>query len=216
MLTLREIRPSSSICARLLRRSLAAIIVIAGLQALMSVASAQQPVRDLPIESDIATLIQAEAELKLLHSGQFVPDVSNLPHRVERRLNGILERDPQTVFRFQIKEDLRAVGEILAQHDLVIATLYLERARQSKGGLKGAQGRLLGIAQKYPHYSKMDEVLLLLAEVSMLEERPGDAAAYLRKLIFDHPSSSRVGSAIEQFNEIPLTASESGDEPGPQ
>jgi outer membrane protein assembly factor BamD (BamD/ComL family) len=198
-------------------RILPALVLIAFLHLLPSFAAAQQNAGDEMTQvPDVAVLIKAEADLQVLNSGQFVRDQQNLPYRIERRLNEILERDPGSPLRFQIEQDLTAVGEILGAKHLAIATLYLNRYRERGTGLKGAQGRLLIILQKYPHFSRMDEVLLMMAEVSMREELPDDASAYLRRLISDYPSSSRVAVAIEQLIEIPPTASERRDKPEPQ
>lgn len=204
MLPLRRIRHSARLRHDPFSRALAAIVLISTLHLLSPVAVAQEATGDVRVESDIDELLKAESDLTLLHSGQFVRNESNLQIAVERRLNGILQRDPNSPFRFQVEQDLISVGELLARKHLAIATFYLNRSRATGSGTKGAQGRLLEIARKYPRFSQMDEVLFKLAEISQRVECPDDAAAFLRKLISDYPLSSYLGPAFEKLNEIAI------------
>ena len=142
-----------------------------------------------------------------------MPDKGNLPYRVEKQLNGILQRDPGSAFRFQIEQDLTSVGEILSKSHLEIGTLYLARFRTTGTGLKGAEGRFLEVVKKYPRFSQMDEVLSKLAEVALLDQRPEDAAASLRKLVLDYPMSSYLSAAFATLNEIAARSWESTEKP---
>lgn len=193
---------------RCLNRVLATFAVIAMIHGLTAIARAQGAVADEKVASDGEELLKAETDLKLLHSGQFVRDESNMAVKVERRLENILQRDPSSPFRFQIEQDLDSVGEILAPHHLAIATMYMKRWQN-----RGAQSRLLQITSKYPHFSQMDEVLFKLAEVSLRDEVPDDACVYLRKLVSNYPVSRYVPSAFEMFNQIAVRSGESTEKP---
>lgn len=155
-------------------------------------------------------MFRAEADLRLLVSGQFFRNEMSAAIAVKRQLRSILQNDPGSPFRFQIEQDLFSVGEILAKHDLAIASYYLQRGIV-RGSTKGAEGRLLQITREYPGYSKMDEVLLKLADISVRDERPDDASAYLRKLLSDYPLSDYAGAAFEKLNLIGVAASQASE-----
>jgi len=188
-------------------RPLAAVALFAVLQFLSLVAAAQVPVADDPVETDGEKLLKAETDLQLLNSHQFVRNEMLVARRAEARLKSILQRDPNSPFRFQVEQQLDAVGEILGAHNLAIATFYSKRSH----GLKGAQGRLLAVVRDCPHFSRMDEVLILLADVSLRDERPEEAAAYLKQLISNYPLSSLLPRAFDRLSEIEASSWEGNE-----
>jgi outer membrane protein assembly factor BamD (BamD/ComL family) len=124
------------------------------------------------------------------------PDDTKLLLKVEADLKRMLETDPSSVFKSQIEADLDFVNEGLAHHDLVIASFYMERGH----GLRGASARLQHITQRYPKFSKMDEVLFRLIKVSMAYGQEEDAIRYCWSLICNYPNSEYVKQAFEQLN----------------
>jgi hypothetical protein len=176
------------------------LVLILGLHLLTVVAVAQEGANEVQVGSDGEILATAEADLELLHSTQSLPNGVIVARRADAQLRSILQRHPNSVFRFQVEEDLAAVGELLAEHNLLIAKIYSQRGH----GLKGARGRLLQIVKDYQRYSKMDEVLFLLADLSMRDENPDESAAYLGKILSNYPLSGYFKQAWEKLNQIEI------------
>lgn len=126
------------------------------------------------------------------------PDRDQKPTReAERRLLNVLQRYPTTDLKETIQRDLKAVREILSDHEMYVARQYMIRQR-----LKGAKGRLLTIVQKYPTYSKFDEALYRLGMVLFEEEEPEEAAKYFAWLVREFPTSGYRKNAAEMLEKI--------------
>jgi outer membrane protein assembly factor BamD (BamD/ComL family) len=150
-----------------------------------------------PADADVERLRKLEEDIRLLKAGHVIRNSTDVARKAEHQLKNILQRCSDILLRDQIEEDIRQVQEILSEHHFKIANFYIKRSMP-----KGAESRLLEIARKYPDYSRMDEVLFLLGEVCLKDERPDEAASYLRKLICDHSSSIHIGRAFERLNQI--------------
>lgn len=144
-------------------------------------------------------LKMAEAEMRQMG----LPD-REVTHatKAEVQLKAILQTFPSTPLRDEINGRLNEVQENLAMHNLQIARFYYGRNENNKGGLKGAQSRLLEIVRKYPNFSYMDEVLHRLGTTYMLEEEPDEAAKYYQQLARDYPNSEFAEKATEQLGVI--------------
>lgn len=154
---------------------------------------AQDVSSQLPEKSDFELLMDAEADLKASPR-----DENCFAHRAEKTLKTILQRSPDTPFRFQIAEDLKSIGEILANHNLAIATFYQHREH----GLRSAETRLKQIITDYPNFSRTDEVLVRLSQTSIGLEAPEAASYYLIRLICNYPTSKLSEGAFEQLNQL--------------
>jgi len=87
-------------------------------------------------------------------------------------------------------------------HSLQIARFYRDKFYRGVGGLKGAQSRLREIVEKYPNFSYMDEVLLMLGDLYVQEEEPDEAAKYFAMVARDYPSGDYAEKAREELAKI--------------
>jgi outer membrane protein assembly factor BamD (BamD/ComL family) len=103
--------------------------------------------------------------------------------------------------------ELQTLEEELAEHSFYIGKFYFDRAQTGKNGLKGAQSRFLEIVEKYPHYSKIEDVLLLLCRTYELrsdpESYPGSQER-LQELIKQFPSSPSRGTIETVLDQLKI------------
>jgi outer membrane protein assembly factor BamD len=150
--------------------------------------------------ADDASLKVAEAEMRQM--GLSDRDISHA-RKAEQRLKVLLQQYPNSPLRATVESRLQEVQENLAMHNLQIARFYYDvKYSTGKGGLKGAQGRLKEIVDKYPCFSYNDEVFYRLASTYQAEEEPDEAARYYQKLVQDFPDSEYNQKAREQLNII--------------
>ena len=139
---------------------------------------------------------------------------SELLGRAERELREVLRFCGDAPIRYQVEEQLKLVQEELAESNLNIALFYLKRFDNGKGGKLGAFGRLKNILERYPTYSRLDQVLTLLGELNVADNNLDEAAAYYQRIIKDFPASRYVGEASLHLCEI--DAMRRGGMPVPQ
>jgi Outer membrane lipoprotein len=157
-------------------------------------------------ESVADKLQRAEQAISRLRSQEEPRDI-NLARQAASELNSILRIEPKTVFLNQVEYDLDWVNDILAKHDLQVASFYMARPHASRA----SETRLLEITRNYPKFSKMDEVFFRLGVVALQDERSDDASKYLRTLICKHLGSEYVDFAFRELNRIGLNPSEGCD-----
>jgi len=160
---------------------------------------AQSQENNEPAETIDESLIRIERQIDLWQSGQFDRDRQLGEIRAWERLKAILKSDPDDSLRTRVARDMLPLGEFLGEHDLAIAEFYLG---QEHGGVRGARSRLEHIVQEFPRYSKMDRVLLRLAETYVREDNPDPARNYLFKLICKYPASDYSTRAFDRLNQI--------------
>ena len=132
-----------------------------------------------------------------------LPDRQNTnARRAEQRLKAGLQQYPNSTLREAFQDRLREVQENLAMHDFGVGNFYYGRFRNQNGGLKGAQSRYREIVQKYPDFSRMDEVLFKLADTYVQEEEPDEAAKHLQRIVRDYPNCNFAERAKEQLGVI--------------
>lgn len=152
-----------------------------------------------PLADDVMLKV-AESEMRQM--GLADRDVSRA-RKAEQRLKVLLQQYPDTPLRPDVEQRLIEVQENLGLHNLRIAEFYVyARYKPKKGGLKGAQSRLLENVQKYPNFSYLDRVLFLLGYTFQEEEEPDEAAKQYQRLVREFPNSEYVEKAIEQLNII--------------
>ena len=150
--------------------------------------------------ADDASLKVAEAEMRQM--GLSDRDISHA-RKAEQRLKVLLQQYPQSPLRETVQLRLHEVQENLAMHNLLIARFYYDvKYSTGKGGLKGSQGRLKEIVDKYPCFSYNDEVFYRLATTYQAEEEPDEAARYYQKLVSEYPDSEYLEKAKEQLGII--------------
>jgi outer membrane protein assembly factor BamD len=147
--------------------------------------------------SDDVMLKMAEVEMRRMG----LPDREMGPARkAEQRLKAFVQQFPRSSLRPDAEIKLREVQENLAMHNLFVGNHYYEKYnRQAASNLKGAQSRYREIAEKYPHFSRMAEVLYRLGDTYVQEEEPDEAIKYFQRLVRDHPNSKFAEKAKEQL-----------------
>lgn len=142
-------------------------------------------------------LRRVEETLQLLQTRKQRPDVDVL-RKLEAELKAILVTD--SVFKSQIEADLEIVHESLAYHDLQVAAYFMSNTHGHSW--RGAASRLQNITKRYPKFSKMDEVLFHLIDVSVGQEQKDLAVRYCWSLICNYPNSEYVKAAFDHLNRI--------------
>jgi tetratricopeptide (TPR) repeat protein len=90
-----------------------------------------------------------------------------------------------------LQEQLEILEEEKAEINFIVGDYYLKQAIKFQNrGLNGAKFRFLEIVEKYPNYSKMDEVLFLLGETYLLEKDFKKAREYFEKVSDEFPEST--------------------------
>lgn len=147
-----------------------------------------------------AMLKVAETEMRQMG----LPDRSGEHARkAEQRLRAAMQQFPQTSMRPDLELRLREVQENLAEHSFQVGNFYRERfERGLANNPKGAQSRYREVADKYPFYSRMAEVLFQLGTTYVQEEEPDEAAKYFQQLVRTHPNSIFAEKAKEQLQAI--------------
>jgi outer membrane protein assembly factor BamD len=139
--------------------------------------------------------------------------------KAEKALLAILQRFPNTDLKPEIEERLKEVRNHLADHNVDVARLQMKREQ-----LKGAKNRLKDVADEYPDYTKMDEVLYRLGTVLFKLEEPEEAAKYLARLVRQYPDSQyrdraaemieNMGHAVPESEPVELAKAPTQDSPG--
>jgi len=140
----------------------------------------------------------AENTIRRLKSRHEPMDIF-LARDVADELNGILRNEPNTPLRPRIEQDLDSVDEILAWHDLQVASAYMQWHPRR---FPQAESRLIDITQKYRKFSKMDEVFFRLGVIALQTEHPDDAARYLCTLAINYRTSEYLEFALRELNRI--------------
>jgi hypothetical protein len=114
--------------------------------------------------------------------------------KAEQELKEVVRLCADTAGGYQAEEHLKIVQEELAERDRRIAVFYLDKFSDGKGGKQGALGRLKNIVERYPNYSKLDQVLFLLGQ-NVSADSLDEAARYYQRLMKDFPGSQYVAGA---------------------
>jgi outer membrane protein assembly factor BamD (BamD/ComL family) len=122
--------------------------------------------------------------------------------RAERELKEVIRNCSARPEGYQAEEHLQIVQEELAETNYLIAKFYLSRFYDGRGGGAGARARLNVILERYPKYTKLDEVLSLLGQVNIRQDYLDDAASNYQRLVKDYPYSQYAGEAFIQLSVI--------------
>ena len=162
---------------------------------------AQEPAAEGAQESEYELLAKAEADSSQAFSFG-CRDCLGFAIKAHKRLKGILQRNPESVYRLQILEDMKLMEELLGQHQLVIAVFYMEKSHAGAVRWKAAESRLLQIVNEYPAFSKMDEVLLRLGDIAARDKRVDDASRYLWTAVCNYPESKLSETVFSKLNQL--------------
>jgi len=91
-----------------------------------------------------------------------------------------------------------AAMEIAAKHNLEVARWNLSKRK----AYEGARDRLQEIIDTYPDFSRMDEVVFLMGEVSLKLNKNEKAADYYNKLLKDYADSEFAKKARARLDEL--------------
>jgi outer membrane protein assembly factor BamD len=149
-----------------------------------------------PLADDVM-LKMAEVEMRRMG----LPDREMGPARkAEQRLKAFFQQFPKSSLRPDAEIKLSEVQENLAMHNLLVGNHYYEKfGRGAANNVKGAQSRYREIADKYPNFSRMAEVLYRLGDTYVQEEEPDEAIKYFQRLVRNHPNSQYAEKAKEQL-----------------
>jgi len=91
--------------------------------------------------------------------------------------------------------------EVAAKHNLDVARWYLVKRK----AYEGARDRLQEIIDTYPEFSRIDEVMFLMAEAQFKLKKADKASEYYNKLLKEYPESEFAKKARERRDEIKAT-----------
>ncbi|HUK30835.1 MAG TPA: outer membrane protein assembly factor BamD [Candidatus Acidoferrum sp.] len=130
----------------------------------------------------------------------------------EQEFQNFLKSYPDSELAPVAAQHLREVQEVLAEGDFRIASFYM-----TKQVYRAAAGRLVDIANRYPLFSKSDEVLWMLADISAkatsgnlqgADKAAFDvakkqlAAGYYGRIVQNYPLSSYAPKAKERMTAL--------------
>ena len=128
--------------------------------------------------------------------------------QAEKQLSNVARLCKEQPAGFRAEDQLRVVHDELANHNLSIALFYLDKSYHGRGGRAGALSRLKIIIERYPEYSKLDQVLFLLGEIKMTDRNFDEAAGYYQRLVGAYPASQYIGKATLQLSAIDILKNE--------
>jgi len=143
----------------------------------------------------------AEAALKVIalnHKMERPPDRDQqYSFKTLEAINSFLRQFPDSDFVPIVNQYKLEVQENLALSDLGVGQFY-----QDKGNFAGARGRLQGIVDQYPRFSRMDDVLFGLAGVQEKSNNPEEAAINYGKIANAYPFSKHNEEVKARLNSL--------------
>src|SRR6185503_19672724 len=104
----------------------------------------------------------------------------------------------QGAARGKVEPSRDPIMETEATHSLDVARWYLTKRK----AYEGARDRLQEIADTYPGFSRMDEVVFLLGEANLKLNKPEKAVEFYEKVVKSFEGSEFVKKARERLKEI--------------
>jgi outer membrane assembly lipoprotein YfiO len=117
--------------------------------------------------------------------------------KTEEAARSFLMQWPDHDYAPIVKQYLLDVQEVLALQDLGVGKFY-----QGRNNLTGGRLRFEEIIKKYPSFSKMDEVLFLLANGQEKANNPEEAAINYGKILSAYPFSAHADEAKARLNSM--------------
>lgn len=107
-----------------------------------------------------------------------------------RELRTFLDEHGKSTYARRAREMYADSVRRLADHELYVARYYLDRNRP-----QAAIWRLEYVVAQYPYARREPEVLLLLGQVYLKQEKPSEARDTFRRLTIEHPRDYRAAQA---------------------
>ena len=143
----------------------------------------------------------AEAQLKVISLNYKMmrsPDRDqHYSFTTQEAINAFLRQFPNSDFVPIVKQYLLEVQENLAMADLGVGQYYA-----GKGNFAGARLRYQDIADNYPRFSQMDDVLFDLAGVQEKSNNPDEAAINYGKIVSAYPFSKHAEEAKARLSSL--------------
>ncbi len=108
----------------------------------------------------------------------------------EDEFQAFLLEFPKDKLAAEAEQRLREIQEVLAEGDYRIGRYYY-----IKGSKRAAYGRLSGLANRYPLYSKADQVNWMLGNIWEGSEQKNLAAGFYSRIVREYPLSPLVSNA---------------------
>jgi outer membrane protein assembly factor BamD len=115
----------------------------------------------------------------------------------EIELKAMIDRYPDSDLLEEAKRDLRAVQDVIAEHDFAVGNFYMLHRNWA-----AAVSRYKEVLLKYPDYAKTPETLFSLAEGLRRAGNESEAVIYYARVIMEHPLSGEVQDAKNQLTEL--------------
>jgi outer membrane assembly lipoprotein YfiO len=117
--------------------------------------------------------------------------------RAEAEIQKLLMLFPNSDYAPIARQYLDEVRENLAMQDLTVGDFYADR-----GNYLGSTSRYKEITEKYPRFSRMDEVDYKLAQSLLKSENAEEAAKYLSNIVAGYPFSRFFEEAKNQLTSM--------------
>jgi outer membrane assembly lipoprotein YfiO len=117
--------------------------------------------------------------------------------RAESEILKFLTLFPNSDYTPIVKQYLDEVRERLALENLGVGDFYA-----GKGNFLGASSRYKEITEKYPRFSRMDEVDFKYAQSLLKTENPDEAVKYLDRVVAGYPFSRYSDEAKSQLEKL--------------
>ena len=121
-------------------------------------------------------------------------------HAAERTLMSLMQQYPDAANLPEVRTKLDQIRERLGDADLNVAKFYYT----NRGAMAGAEDRLKEIIEKYPKYSKMDEVYHLLGLTEEQREDTEQAGKYFSQLAQQYPNSQYYEDSIAHLKKYDM------------
>lgn len=116
----------------------------------------------------------------------------------------LIELYPNSPYAEDGKKLLQECNELLAEHEFRVGEFYLKVRKHCQGSI----ARLKGVAEKYPTYSRVDEVYFLLAEALTMCGQPSEAMPYYQRVVDNYPTSDFKDDAEQRLGALRPKADE--------
>jgi outer membrane protein assembly factor BamD (BamD/ComL family) len=190
-------RRVNSAVGRLLRPMFLFIIHFCMATVLLPQGNSSAPQRNPPCDPQI--LSQAESSFRDHRDPTRRPGFKGL-ERAETDIEHLLQTCPLNRQYLLFERRLRIVREEMAQHNMYLALAVLRM--DGVHLLQGALTRLRQVGEEYPHFSRHDYVLYMLADLSERNGSRDDAVKYYRRLISEYPRGIYAKRARKQLFEF--------------
>jgi len=138
----------------------------------------------------------AQMQVAMTHYKQMDKPDRDRSHALaaEEEFQTFLQKYPNDPLAPQAQQHLREVQEVLAEGDYRIGYYYYV-----KNDKRAAAARLLTVTNRYPLYSKSDQVLWMMGDIFERSEHKEVASLYYARIVKNYPLSSLAPQAKDKL-----------------